>query len=194
MKSALPLLLLAGCAHEVVTPPAATTFHVIVDEDFSEAEREDVILGIDAWTTAVGADLKFSYSTAPHATLLDAPGRNTGELHILRLSTLGDLGEPCLLQATWVACYADGRAYLGMDDIFAYTGTSPTITNPDQLAKTLTSHEIGHFLGLDHAQGDVVMAADPANMSLAPTRYDAEAYCAGVGVGERCPLRDSRDR
>lgn len=181
--------LVIGCAQGAPPEALPTKYHAVIDTSFSDQERQDVVDGIDSWTAAVGPDISWSFSTATPDAIATAPGLGSGELDVVRLSSIGDLTEPCLLQGGPYGCYAAGRAYLAVDELMA-AGNPYNYTTGDTDLQTLTAHEVGHFFGQVHTDEISVMQQDLQDMDTHPSWYDVDVYC----TMHRCPGRMRRDQ
>lgn len=194
MKNEMLCVVLLGCAKGTgsIDPPPSL-YSVKLDSSFSSAEMQDVVQGIDNWSSAVGPDLTFSYNELPEGGAGPQGVNPATTLVVVRLSALTDLTVPCLLQGGPYGCYSGGVAYLAVDALFAdvsmgyWQAGEPDPS--DVMLVRMSSHEVGHFLGMQHNQTTSVMEAELPAMADRPTYYDVAEYCRL----HRCPLKEGRD-
>lgn len=171
--------LVAACAAKGSPLPAAPspTFSIVIDDAFARDEQIAIAQGADAWSTAVGPDLIFSYVIAPRdqidAALDRAPKPST--FFVVRAATSGALPASCLIDGT-VGCIADGRVWLAVDSLNALP----------ELLQRYPMHAIGHAMGLNHSPAlTTVMASNFADIAATPSGSDVADYCQWHACSQR---------
>jgi hypothetical protein len=145
---------------------------LLVDSDFTPAERGAIADGAREWETALARDcgetIAFSLVDFPHGY-----AHVSGTTRVTRLSTREQLLAVCPyfnVQGI-VACVAAET-----QDVFVV----PDLVTAAYLPQ-LVAHELGHSIGLVHKNPPSVMTINAEEMSP-PTADDAREFCEKIGV------------
>lgn len=164
-----------GCVAHGVETPVATKYNLVIDESFSQEEREVVAQSGDSWATTIGPDLTISYTIASRVDIdsaLEHSGPTT-TIYAIRIGTMSDIGE-CLVPLQNFGCARGQRFYLAGDTLTATF-----------YWKKAAMHEIGHVFGLGHSTNPSVMQEDLVDMAEKPTADDIYNWCRL----HPCPIR-----
>ncbi|MGZ8900190.1 MAG: carboxypeptidase regulatory-like domain-containing protein [Limisphaerales bacterium] len=164
-----------GLAHaNIVNPVTKAVRYYIASDAYSAANRDAEIAAVqacfDQWQSVPGSALKFEFAGFISPTGLDIKRDNTNVVYWAKQSTVVNSGAMDIsgLRAwTWMHFAADG-SFLEGDIVmnarqFQWFTDFNNKINQGQFIEATLLHEIGHFLGLDHAVAGGATLAIGAN-------------------------------
>lgn len=160
--------LIAGCvAHTNIKAagplkPWPATIVVVIDSQFTTAESNRIVLGVDMWIRSVGEqNIHVVTATADGGTLATIP---EGWIYIKRSADLVDCAGT---NGGKVGCWHPDERLIDL--------VPDHVSQDEEII--LAAHEFGHALGLVHRPAPSIMAPQINNASSGPTAEDIAAYC-----------------
>lgn len=121
-----------------------STARVELDYSFTDAQKESIYTALDTWEALTNVDFSTHASSAENVVIFTANSIDN-------------------VFGTWAYAYSWGEVVYDVDDM---NRIEPEIFT------TLSSHEVGHIVGLEHETSDSVMIHVIRSAASAPTALD----------------------